>query len=150
MTTRAKAPDWTDVMAGLTGLRLAIYDELLTSGSLDVNELAPHLRPEQRVFEQITEALAWLTTHRMVRGNNGVWTANGLDRAQTLFAEHGPVPVPGYTYNGGGSLAAMKGAVTNRSQGDTTARAEAAAVVSTPARQPVHASVFLDFGPDFS
>jgi hypothetical protein len=149
MKTTSASPDWTDVMAGLTGLRLAIYDELLDKGSVSVDALAVNLRPDQRVLEQITEALAWLTTHRMVRAVAGIWHANPISTAQKIFTEHGPVAVPGYTYNGGGSLTAMKGAVTARSQADMTGPAEATAVVSSPhapERRAVHANAFLDLG----
>jgi hypothetical protein len=147
--TKSKAPDWTDVMVRLTGLRLAIYDELLTRGSVSVDGLAVNLRPGQRVLEQLAEALAWLTTHRMVRTAGGIWHAVPMATAQKLFTEHGPVAVPGYTYNGGDSLAAKKGTATARSQGDMTAPAEVAAVVPlspAPERRAVHGSAFLDFG----
>lgn len=84
-----KAPDWTDCLTGLTGLRLAIYDTLLTTGALRVPQVAAHLKPGQRILPQIEEALQWLAAHRFVGTKDSCWQAHTPTRAREIYDTYG-------------------------------------------------------------
>jgi hypothetical protein len=86
-TTRT--PDWTDCLTGLTGLRLAIYDTLLTTGALYVPQVAAHLNPSQRVLDQIEGALKWLAEHRFVGTKENCWHAHTPAQAREVFEAYG-------------------------------------------------------------
>lgn len=92
-TATTRQPDWTDCMAGLTGLRLAIYDTLLTTGALYVPQVAAHLNPTQRALPQIEEALKWLATHRFVGTRDYCWHAHTPAQAREVYEAHGPATI---------------------------------------------------------
>ena len=90
----AKHPDWTDVMTGLVGVRLAAYDELLVRGTLGAETLAALVRNEGGP-DELLAAVAWLIEHRMVIAQDGVWRAVGIARARQVWEEFGPAPATG-------------------------------------------------------
>lgn len=66
---------WADVMAGLTGRRLAIYDDLLRGKTPGQEERG---------------ALDWLAVHRWIwRDGAGIWRARLVSQARELWEAHG-------------------------------------------------------------
>ena len=100
--TAAARPAWPDVMAGFTGLRLAIHDELLRKGALEAASLAevlaadPAGRRLQNVQAQLEEAIAWLHHRRLlVPAPNGTWRAVHPGLARMTWEQNGPAtPAP--------------------------------------------------------
>lgn len=77
---------WEDVMQGLTGLRLAIHDELLNNGAIDAGQLAT-LPVQDGAIEA---AVAWLVTHRLLVSEGGQWRAVLPGLARVQFEMSGP------------------------------------------------------------
>jgi len=132
---------WVDVLADFTGVRLAVYDELLRRGALDVDAIAAHLGDPKNApglrraaLEDgaIQDALRWLVTHRLVvREADGRWRHVGMETARQAFMGRGPDAA--YTFTLGGSLAAKERSGDRRESGAVTglgARVEAAEGVS--------------------
>lgn len=154
--TVATAPDWTDVLTDLTGVRLAVYDELLRGGSLSVAQLAARIATRAAKQEgAIEQALRWLAAHRLAtREASGPWAHRGMQTAARLYAERGVDAA--YKFTPGGSLAAEERGGDRRSQGaHVGAHAEVAggatlteprAVHAATPRPAVHAPQFFDFG----
>ena len=95
MTPRAAAPapTWDDVMTGLTGLRLAIYDELLRDGALDTATLAratADTAGTAEALERITTAVGWLQERRLLVPRAGTWSAVILSLAKMNYETNGP------------------------------------------------------------
>lgn len=114
-------PDtWPTVLAGLTGPRLALYDELLRYGELSSVELAslPCLS------EVLEPTLRWLEKRRMVRGSARAWRAVPIRDAQRLWEKHG--------------LAGVAEA-TPEETAVGAARIQVPTEQPSPSRQPVHA-----------
>jgi hypothetical protein len=126
-TTRT--PDWTDCLTGLTGLRLAIYDTLLTTGALYVPQVAAHLNPSQRVLDQIEGALKWLAEHRFVGTKDNCWHAHTPARAREVFESYGPAVIgQPSTYATPARSTGAKDAGDRRNQGAQTAHASGGGV----------------------
>lgn len=101
MNPTAAAPDaWGEVMAGLTGLRLAVHDELLRVGSLDIARIAQHLGGDgatgAALGEKLAEAVDWLAQHRLLAAHDGAWRAvhPGLARVQFEMSGLAAVAAP--------------------------------------------------------
>jgi len=90
------AEQWPVVSAQLTGLRLAIVDELLSKGSMDYATLSRHLGSEPAI-EPLTEAIAWLARHRLLVNQDGTWRAVHPSLARMQFEMNGPAYPPGTT-----------------------------------------------------
>lgn len=88
-------PDFTDVMTGLTGIRLAAWDELAERGDAATEQLAAWLHPRYTVAQAI-EALGWLMANRLVCLNKGAnrWSAVPVAKAQQVYGEYGPIVDP--------------------------------------------------------
>lgn len=128
---------WAVVMAGLTGQRLAIYDELLTRGSVGEATLAQFMRPRTK-SEGLGGSLAWLAGHHFVRAEDGVWRAVAMATARAKFAAVGAIevatlPLP----ERGGTQAAHMG--VGLACDNSAARPDAFP-------RAVHANAFLDLG----
>ncbi|WP_404422950.1 hypothetical protein [Nibricoccus sp. IMCC34717] len=91
------APDFTDVMAGLTGLRLACWDELATHGSATTEQLSAWLHPRATVAQSF-EALGWLLANRLVtlQEDCARWRAVPVAAAQRVYSEFGPLANPAH------------------------------------------------------
>lgn len=72
-------------MAGLTGIRLAIYDELLRGGVIDDKRLMQLLQ----VKTDLQAALAWLAQRRFIRRTGACWAANSPPSARTAWEQAG-------------------------------------------------------------
>ena len=85
---------WHGLMAGLVGLRLAIYDELLTEGALDAAECARRLAGDgargAALTQELPQAVAWLVRHRLLVAHEGQWRAVLLGLANMNFESNGP------------------------------------------------------------
>lgn len=88
------AERWAAVMAGLTGVRLAIYDELLAGGSIGAGALAAMAKAPRGTLE---DALAWLAVHHFVRAEGGTWRGVALKIATESFLQSGPAERPSIT-----------------------------------------------------
>jgi hypothetical protein len=80
-------------MTGLTGLRLAIYDELLRDGALDTATLARALADTAGTAEalgRITAAVGWLQERRLLVPRAGTWSAVILGLARMNYETNGP------------------------------------------------------------
>jgi hypothetical protein len=153
-TTRT--PDWTDCLTGLTGLRLAIYDTLLTTGALYVPQVAAHLNPSQRALDQIEGALKWLAEHRFVGTKDSCWHAHTPAQAREVFEAYGAAVIgQPSTYATPARSTGAKDAGDRRNQGALTAHASGGGVSSfspsnpaqpaTPERKVHHQSSLLAF-----
>ena len=130
-------PDWTDCLAGLTGLRLAIYDTLLTTGALHVPQVAAHLNPAQRVLTQIEEALRWLAENRFVGTKDSCWQAHSPAQAREVCETYGPAIIgQPKTYATPTSSTGAKDAGDRRNQGAHTAHASGGGVSFSPKPTP--------------
>lgn len=93
MATTAKPEAWAGVMAGLTGLRLAVHDALLRAGSLDVAAIAAQLAGDgaraTALTEELPEAVAWLASHRLLVAEEGTWRAVHPALARVQFEMNG-------------------------------------------------------------
>lgn len=89
MTPTPIQTPWAEVMAGLTGARLAVYDELARLGTMDFSRLQERLARAR----DLLGAVNWLEQHRLIVGYEGTWSARGVKQAAEVFAEHGPAPV---------------------------------------------------------
>ena len=151
------APDWTDVLTALTGLRLAVYDELHRGGSLGVNQLAGRLGdPANSVTlrtaalrpEAIRQTLEWLAHHRLAeREESGRWRPRAILSAKERYERTGPDT----TYAPGDGLPAQEGRGDRRSQGESAHAEVAGSVTLSPPKtahpsRPIHAPQFFDFG----
>jgi len=89
---------WQSVLGGLTGLKLAVYDDLLLHGEISPWTLSQ--LPAPRRVETLEAVLIWLQTHRFVRGSGQSWHANPIRQAQEAWEQYGPaestpaVPAP--------------------------------------------------------
>jgi hypothetical protein len=84
MTAPANAT-WPQVMAGVTGLRLAIYDELLWLGALSAERVARAVG--KATLQDLQEAAGWLETHGLLVSNDGIWRAVPPHLAAERWAE---------------------------------------------------------------
>lgn len=117
MSAPTRTPDWTDCLTGLTGLRLAIYDTLLTTGALYVPQVAAHLNSKQRVLDQIEGALKWLAEHRFVGTKDNCWHAHTPAQAREVFEAYGAAVIgQPKTYATPASSTGAKDAGDRRSQ----------------------------------
>lgn len=92
MPTPAAAPEWTDVMTGLTGLRLAIFDELLRHGALEAGTLKATKGPTDTTAKaRLEEAVAWLESHRLLVAHEGRWRAIQIPLARMTYEQNGPL-----------------------------------------------------------
>lgn len=86
---------WEVVLCGLTGLRLAIYDDLLRFGSLQYDTLTRDLPagPAAGALTTLQVAFAWLERHRLIRRGvaEGDWRAVPIAQAAELYQAHGPL-----------------------------------------------------------
>ena len=86
---------WQLVLCGLTGLRLAIYDDLLRFGRLQYDTLTKDLPagPAAGALSALQERFAWLERHRLItRGQiEGEWRAVPIAQAAELYTAHGPL-----------------------------------------------------------
>jgi hypothetical protein len=91
----AAEPDFTDVMTGLTSLRLAVWDELAERGPAGTEQLAAWLHPRGTVAQVLT-ALGWLHSNRLVRlcEHTQRWDVVPVRLAQQVFNEDGPLSNP--------------------------------------------------------
>lgn len=84
-------------MAGLVGLRLAIYDELLRGGALDAAECARRLAGDgarsTALTDELPQAVAWLVCHRLLVAHEGEWRAVILALARMNFETNGPADI---------------------------------------------------------
>lgn len=74
-------------MAGLTGARLAIYDELLRKGVMDYARIARVVTNGRSGLEA---AFAWLARHYFLRETGGCWAANPPAMARYAYEQQGP------------------------------------------------------------
>lgn len=85
-------------MAGLVGLRLAVYDELLRTGALDVAACTARLSadgaPAVALTQALPDAVAWLSAHRLLVAHEGQWRAVILSLARMNFESNGPAAAP--------------------------------------------------------
>lgn len=143
-TTRT--PDWTDCLTGLTGLRLAIYDTLLTTGALYVPQVAAHLNPNQRALEQIEVALKWLAENRFVGTKDYCWHAHSPAQAREVFEAYGPAIIgQPKTYATPASSTSAKDAGDRRSQDKPSTLGGGGVSSPTPERKVHHQSSLLAF-----
>lgn len=88
-------------MAGLVGLRLAIYDELLRGGALDAAECARRLAGDgaraTALTDELPQAVAWLVCHRLLVAHEGEWRAVILALARMNFESNGPANIAAAT-----------------------------------------------------
>lgn len=86
---------WQPVLTALTGLRLAIYDDLLRFGSLQYDTLTRDLPagPAAGALTTLQVAFAWLERHRLIRRGvaEGDWRAVPIAQAAELYQAHGPL-----------------------------------------------------------
>ena len=84
-------------MNGLTGLRLALYDELLRNGAMRESTLATFLdgqhNPPERP-ERLAAAVSWLAERRLFVAHEGEWRAVGLGLAKMNYESNGPATAP--------------------------------------------------------
>ena len=83
-------------MAGLVGLRLAIYDELLRGGALDAAECARRLAGDGARSTALTDELPrpWPgSCHRLLVAHEGEWRAVILALARMNFESNGPANI---------------------------------------------------------
>jgi hypothetical protein len=100
--TAAARLTWPDVMAGFTGLRLAIHDELLRKGALEADSLAQALAADpagarlRDVQAQLEQAVDWLHHHRLLAPSaDGTWRAVHPGLARMTWEQNGPAtPAP--------------------------------------------------------
>lgn len=94
MAPRAAAPEWSEVMAGLTGLRLAIFDELLRHGAVELASLGKIIGDRATPAEahaRLEGAVAWLESHRLLVGHEGQWRAIHPALARQTYEQNGPL-----------------------------------------------------------
>ena len=80
-------------MTGLTGLRLAIYDELLRDGAMDYATLtraAADTAGTAAALDRITAAVGWLQERRLLVPRAGTWSAVILSLARMNYETNGP------------------------------------------------------------
>ena len=137
----SRRPDFTDVMAGLVGVRLAVYDELLEHGELGPTTLGALVRTNGGP-EALLAAVSWLIQHRLAKADGGRWRAIPIARARQIFDEFGPA-APEPTLEPGRS----GGPEREVRQVARFAPASDPAAARPDAEQPrVHASAFLNLG----
>jgi hypothetical protein len=155
-TLTATPVAWVDVLAGLTGLRLHAFDELLAAGEASSEEIAARviawsrqhgaepLRTRAASAGEIDTALRWLGHHRLAQqGGSGRWRGRAQAAAMQIYLERGPDRAHDFTL--GGRLAAQEGRGDRRNQAqERHAHAAEGAPFNKPA--PVHAAQFLDLG----
>lgn len=93
MSARAAAQPWDDIITGLTGLRLALYDELLRHGAMPENVLARYLNSQHSPPESyalLAAAVGWLAERRLLVAHEGEWRAVGLGLARMNYESNGP------------------------------------------------------------
>lgn len=81
-------------MAGLTGLRLAIFDELLRHGAMDARTLEAIKSPTDTnatAKAKLEEAVAWLESHRLLVAHEGQWRAIQIPLARMTYEQNGPL-----------------------------------------------------------
>lgn len=131
-------PTWHTILTGLTGLRLAVYDDLLRDGRLQYDTLTREIPAGDpaAALASLQATFAWLERYRLLRRGQaeGDWRAVPIAQAAQLYEAHGPIE-PNYTVAAG--LPAQEGRGDRRSQGQG-AHAERGDGVFPPARQPVH------------
>ena len=84
-------------MNGLTGLRLALYDELLRNGAMRESTLATFLDGQHNPPEppaRLTAAVSWLAERRLLVAHEGEWRAVGLGLARMNYESNGPATAP--------------------------------------------------------
>lgn len=94
MPAPAADPEWTDVMTGLTGLRLAIFDELLRHGAMDASTIEAIKGPTDTTATakaKLEEAVAWLESHRLLVAHEGRWRAIQIPLARMTYEQNGPI-----------------------------------------------------------
>lgn len=80
-------------MTGLTGLRLALYDELLRHGAMDTATLGRIVGGQDSAAEahaRLTAAVGWLAERRLLVAHEGEWRAVGLGLARMNYESNGP------------------------------------------------------------
>ena len=80
-------------MNGLTGLRLALYDELLRNGAMREDTLATYLDGQHNPPEtpaRLAAAVSWLAERRLLVAHDGEWRAVGLGLARMNYESNGP------------------------------------------------------------
>lgn len=97
MPNKPTTPDWTTIRAQLTGMRLAIYDDLSQTASIRVGS---DWTEEQKA------ALGWLHVHRFAfpHGFSDTWCGRPMAKAQELWEAEGEAlaPAPGVSDKGEG------------------------------------------------
>lgn len=132
-------PTWTQTLTGLTGLRLAIYDDLLRFGRLQYDTLTrdvPSGNPAV-ALTSLQTAYAWLERYRLVKRGEaeGDWRPVPIAQAAEIYQVHGPItPCTGAAP----SLPAQEGRGDRRSQGGSAHADRGAGATSSP-RRPVQA-----------
>lgn len=82
-------------MNGLTGLRLALYDELLRNGAMDTATLERELNPSHsNAPTALIETVSWLAERRLLVVHEGEWRAVGLGLARMNYESNGPATAP--------------------------------------------------------
>src|SRR5690606_30944282 len=116
---------WPEVMTGLVGVRLAVYDELLTRGMLGVNTLAALVRTKAHATgsgqggpDELMVAIAWLVQHRLVRADAGQWRAIAPQQARARYEAEGPARHNLEPERGGAPVSAISGSFAACSSGD--------------------------------
>jgi hypothetical protein len=80
-------------MAGFTGLRLAIHDELLRHGAMEPRHIADALKaePGQTAHGKLSAAIEWLHQHRLlVPTPDRTWRAVHPALARMTWEQNGP------------------------------------------------------------
>lgn len=79
---------WEEIMAELTGARLAVLDTLMVKGTSTLHEVADHCPKHSE--EAIEAALRWLRAHHFVRAAGaGVWDSRTIAAAQNFYTAAG-------------------------------------------------------------
>lgn len=85
------AVSWVEVMRKLTGLRLAIYDELIREGALRLETLNRELVSDGHPVEQMETAIGWLEQHGFLVRDQGRWRAVSVSLARERYESGKPI-----------------------------------------------------------
>ena len=85
------AVSWVDVMRQLTGLRLAIYDELIREGALRLETLNRELVADGHAVDQMESAIGWLEQCGFLVRDQGRWRAVSVSLARERYESGKPI-----------------------------------------------------------